>query len=286
MKSVWGPVVLSAALGLSACGVDSKQTSSDTKIVGGEEVSETQNDIRRWATVGITTDLQKPTTGESPMDNGKSFCTGTLISKTVIVTAAHCLQKFDPETQQKEEELILPNVSDFVVYFDTKVNPNGHYVRARAVIPHPKWSPKETLAPSPSSPPNDIGVIVLEEAAPDKAKPAKIGGNVNLSEGDSIYLAGYGVTKSRNNNDTGILRQVRTDYGKIDRPAKRFSVGKYGYGACAGDSGGPAYAKVNGVYEVIGATSTGAEIFGQCLGILNNYTDVRPYKSWIASVSR
>jgi V8-like Glu-specific endopeptidase len=286
MKIFLGAVVVGAALGFSGCGVDHQQTSSETKIVGGDDVSESQNDLRRWATVALTTDIQKPTTGKSPMDDGRSFCTGTLISETVIVTAAHCLQKFDPETQQKEDELILPNMSDFVIYFDTKVNPNGSYVRAKSVIPHPDWSPKETLATNPSRPPNDIGVIVLEEAAPFKAKPAPIGGSVDLDEGDSIYLAGYGVTKSRNNNDTGTLRQVRTDFGSFDGASKRFSVGKYGYGACAGDSGGPAYAKVNGSYEVIGATSTGAEIFGQCLGVLNNYTDVRPYKNWIATVSR
>jgi secreted trypsin-like serine protease len=93
------------------------------------------------------------------------------------------------------------------------------------------------------------------------------------------------VTLNRAQNDTGILRQVTTALTSEDSRIRRFTVGQFFRGACAGDSGGPAYVQINGDHQLAGATSTGAEFLGTCLGLINNYTDVRYYKDWISSIS-
>ena len=118
-------------------------------------------------------------------------------------------------------------------------------------------------------------------------KPAKIAEmSFSVNESNPIHLAGYGVTLTRDNPDTGILRQVTTSIKSASSTAQRITVGAFMAGACAGDSGGPAYIEDGGEYKVIGATSTGAEIAGYCLGILNNYTDIRYYTDWIDKVTQ
>lgn len=252
------------------------------KIVGGSNVSPDQMDARQFSTVALTTDIQKSPDKPSPLAGEKSFCTGTIISERVIVTAAHCLQAFDPATRSKKPGIMLPEEKDFIVHFDTKVNKDGTFIRAEKVIPHPDWSPMATLNPFTDVAPNDIGIIVLSEDIPEKAKPVAIADlDLDLTSFKKAYLAGFGVSFNRNLNNTGVLRQVATSMGNSAPKLKKFGVGQLGKGACAGDSGGPAFIKNNDAFELVGATSTGIEILGTCIGVANNYTDVRYYKDWI-----
>lgn len=282
-KLVLGFVTLGLGAFAAACGEQNMQA-SNVDIIGGQPVANNQADNRRWSTVAITTDYATDKAKPSLLSAGHSFCSGTLVAENIVVTAAHCLQKFDPDTKQKKDELILPRATDFVVSFATEVNDGSEWVRAAKVIPHVDWDIDQTLSPNPTSPPNDLGVIVLEQAAPATAQPAQIADlGVEPSPNGQIDLVGFGITQSRDQNDTGIMRQVTTTFKTIDATSQRFQVGAFFKGACAGDSGGPAYHQVDGEYLLMGATSTGAEFNGYCLGVMANYTDVRYYKDWILS---
>ncbi len=280
MNMLSGVAVLALLGAAQGCGQAASQDVSDTKIIGGAPVPEGQQDERRWSTVALTTDFQRDPANPSTLDANHSFCSGTIVAPRIILTAAHCVQKFDATTREKLDELILPTANDFLIFFGTTVSRSGKWLRAAAAIPHPDWSPAETLSPQPTAAPNDIAVIVLGEDVPAEAKIAEIGEPTD-SLPARIALAGYGVTTSRNTNDTGILRQVESAVTGNDAAVKRIGVGEFFRGACAGDSGGPAYVQKNGKYVVVGATSTGAEIAGQCLGLMNNYTDARYYKDWV-----
>lgn len=269
-------------IALSGCGrapVDSSVSSPE--IVGGEDIKDTQADARRWSTVALTTDYKKE--GKpSTLEQNHSFCSGTLVAPRVVVTAAHCIQAFDATTRQRLDTLILPKETDFLVHFDTNVAMGGRWIRAKRAISHQDWDPAATLTPTPTKAPNDIGILILESDAPATHKPAAIADlSATPAANEAIHLAGYGVTKSRNTNDTGILRQVSTKFSSADAKSQRMQVGRFLRGACAGDSGGPLYFLMGNEYQLAGATSTGAELLGQCLGLINFYTDVRYYKSWI-----
>lgn len=285
MRSEWISLkgtMLTAGLALAAgCGAGTEGLNvSDTKIVGGQPVPANQADARRWSTVALTSDIER-TDGQPPLlDQKHSFCSGTIVGPRAILTAAHCIQKFDPNSRQKLPENILPEDRDFIVYFGTTVDRNGSWVRASRAVPHPDWDPAQTLSPQPTGAPNDIGLLILESDIPAEARVAELG-RVDAQLPATLQLAGFGVTTSRDTNDTGILRQVDVSVGAADAATKRIQVGDFGRGACAGDSGGPAYAQQDGQLVVVGATSTGAEIFGRCLGMLNYYTDARYYRDWI-----
>jgi hypothetical protein len=280
---VLSSALFGAAVALAGCGQTATDASA-TKITGGQPVPESQSDARRLSTVALTTDVVMHEGQPSPISANHSFCSGTIVGPRVIMTAAHCIQKFDETTHVKLDEHILPHDTDYLIYFGTNVSPTGTWVRAVTAIPHPDWDPAQTLSGQPTAAPNDIGVIILEADIPAGAQVAQIG-SPSSTLPSSIQLAGFGVTTSRDNNDTGVLRQVDVPNNGADANIKRIQVGSFGRGACAGDSGGPAYAMENGHLVVVGATSTGAELAGRCLGLLNFYTDARYYRDWITSTT-
>lgn len=290
-EAPWFRLVLPAAITLfTACGAPSTTglSDSDPQIVGGKMVPADQNDPRRWSTVALTTDYRKSADRPSLVESGRSFCTGTILSENVILTAAHCVVPFDPATKTKKAGFNLPKETDFLVHFGNRVTHSGTWIRAAKVLPHKEWDPAQTLNPKPTKPANDIALIVLSQPIPAGYKPVGlIPNNHVILKKEKVHLAGFGVSKSRKDNDTGVLRQVAVALKSSDSALARFTVGNFLHGACAGDSGGPAYYQDSaGRWWVWGVTSTGAELFGRCLGLINNYTDARYYKSWISETLR
>lgn len=272
------------------CGSDTDKTleSAHVNIVGGRTLGKDIQDARRLSTVALTTDFKSLSRSRASalFDLGRSFCTATIISKRALMTAAHCIQEFNPQTNLKVNSWILPDASHFIASFEVKVGKAGRWMRAQKVIPHPDWDPIQTLSGNPTSAPHDIGVIILEKPIPEEYEPVEIASaDFELKEKQQVSLVGFGVTLSRRNNNTGVLREVKLPLQKIDQKSQLLGVGSWMKGACAGDSGGPMYAQTkDGKWLVVGVTSAGVEIFQTCLGIDNSYTDARVHKNWIRSV--
>lgn len=282
-------------LGVSAlilsCGRNNRIPESlDSKIdiVGGKVVDSAVNDERRLSTVALTTDHKDSQRRQaSPLlAQGHSFCSASIISRRALMTAAHCIQEFNPQTKAKGTSYILPATTDFIAFFGTKVSSDGTWLRAAKVVPHPDWSPQLTLQGNSQSPAHDIGLVILEKDIPAGYKPALIADeNLSLKENKPVTLVGFGVTQSRNNNNTGLLRAVQLPLKTIDSKGQLLGVGAFMKGACAGDSGGPMYTQdEQGRWYVIGVTSVGIELLQNCIGLSNSYTDARAHKKWIQSV--
>jgi secreted trypsin-like serine protease len=142
-------------------------------------------------------------------------------------------------------------------------------IRVIKQVRHPKFEKKNLL--------NDVAVYILEKNAPSDFAPAKIfDGELNTQ--DNIAIAGFGVTKFRGKNDTGILRQAEVFVKSINATPtpELILAGKNGEDTCQGDSGGPAYVKVDNHYEVVGATS-----WGDGCGEEGHYTDLRAHREFI-----
>lgn len=207
-------------------------------IVGGDPVTDT--DQIGQHVVALETGLQV-------------FCTGVLVKKNVVLTAAHCTDVASD-----------PRYINVVFGKDVKGEVQKRRVLGGKVTD--KWPALTTHdLINPSSPWGDLALLKFEGEAPEGFTPARILGNAEkLTEGLEITLAGYGLTKMPDTESTKLLktsvRLTNPTYTESELLFAQFE----GRGACHGDSGGPAFANFNGKIFLVGitsrsATATGAE---------------------------
>ena len=173
---------------------------------------------------------------------GNWFCTGTLIAKNWVLTAAHCVAE-GPTTMH-------------VRFDDADVNDTtgGRVVAVKTVHSNPMfdWEAWD----------NDIALLELAEDVTDRAPTPILRDPVAF--GTEVLDVGYGVADN-NDGGGGLLRRVQkvtADCAGANDPAVSGANlvcmdASDGRGSCFGDSGGPTFATVGGVRVVAGVTSGG-----------------------------
>ena len=140
----------------------------------------------------------------------------------------------------------------------------------------------------------DVALIKLAQPLPARISPAPIaGGSETVAVGDSLVVAGYGVTLRGDGRTGGTARattlvvtgqpgplQVRL----FDPVSKGLSAG---LGACAGDSGAPAFRPSSAGPAILGVVSwsTGPNLTAGCGG-LTGVTPLARYRGWIVDTAR
>ncbi|MBN9061318.1 MAG: hypothetical protein BGP06_15275 [Rhizobiales bacterium 65-9] len=202
----------------------------------------------------------------------RGLCTGVLIDRDLVLTAAHCLTR---------------NRIKSVVSLDERMKPRFLSVAAATIHPSFRFATRPVDAEGA-----DLALVRLAAPAPADMSPAPIS---RFGDSGDLTLAGFGVgsDSGRGAAKAGTLREAPMraralswrDNRMIAAIGGSSSQARIGLGGCRGDSGGPLYA--SGVSTVVGIVSWSSGAPGKkgACGGLTVATEISDHARWISAAS-
>jgi V8-like Glu-specific endopeptidase len=236
-QNVPGPTTPSGPTTLTPCGVVSGQTAGSVAIVNGSSCADST------ASVAYLKLKDKD-------DKLVATCSGTVISSTAVLTAAHCLD----------------GTSSLTINFGSKEIPAASF----SYHPGYKGTDSDSI---------DVGVIIAASPLGQPIVPLLASRDARV--GETVVIAGYG--QSTLGGGAGTLRAGATSLSEVGTYYLVTSAGSNGSGACPGDSGGPVLVSIDGYWAVAGATST---LSGPCVVATNRFANIRNPAAWSFILSK
>jgi hypothetical protein len=207
--------------------------------------------------------------------SSSTVCTATAIARDLLLTAAHCVL---PGSDYKFADAAAP----------------GHAPTLKDILRierDPQFDLHLLFVHVATA---DVALLKLAAPVPARVALSPIGGQDEpVSVGDTLVVAGYGVTTRGAERLDGLVRaatltvtgQPSSLQVRLYDPATKGASA--GLGACTGDSGAPAFRDENGSLAVIGVVSwsTGPNLSAGCGG-LTGITPLQRYRSWIVDTAK
>lgn len=199
-----------------------------------------------------------------------ALCSGSIISNSLVLTAAHCVYDSSPADLQLIYGTDLNAAETVITKIDAYAISELYPVRKDEI---------ENVG--------DIALVHFSSGLLPGYKPVRLLGDASLLHtGQPVILAGYGLSDGIEQTGSGLLRSVEVFVHDAYFSASEILVDQtQGKGACHGDSGGPAYLNVGGELFLWGVTShTVQDPDGTCGGYAA-YASVPHFAPWIQATA-
>jgi secreted trypsin-like serine protease len=223
----------------------------------------------------------------------ESYCTGTVISETQILTAAHCFGDPGRDPEFRSYRVLLG--------VDVSSARLGKPIKEKSKVPHLRIK-SVTLRNTIQrlGDPDDIAVVELTGRLPKAYAPVTLPAGDESVDGADLLIAGYGMDlaassfvfnpirlKSASLTESPIPdRDLRSFFSK--NPERILHVSsKDGVMGCKGDSGGPAFYKGKsgwvqmGVFHGTASKSPSPSLVPKCPAEEGYYTNLSWHSDWI-----
>lgn len=173
-------------------------------------------------------------------DTEASLCTGTLIARNVVITAAHCLNN------AKSARIVF----DVDPVCNQEFDSNTQSIDVKKASIHPDYNEKVKGR-------YDLALLKLAKGAPAHYPVISLYNGTSERSSNTVTYAGYGRT-SEGDEWNQALRSVTKNYNDSIFFAKNKNMvtsQSDGAGICQGDSGGPVFFEVGRKLQLAGVNS-------------------------------
>jgi secreted trypsin-like serine protease len=206
------------------------------------------------------------------IDSHDDLCTGTALARDLVLTAAHCVAR--------------------LLDYQVKTFQTGQTISVRSIARHPRFDLTSYAASRATA---DLALLKLAAPLADLIMPASLAPARRVAVGETLTVAGFGVTAAGTDRGLGIPRMATLAVtGKpgslqirlVDPAMRNLRIGQnLGLGACTGDSGAPVFdGQTEAVIGVVSwSTAPGDE---EGCGGLTGVTPLLLYRDWIVDTAR
>ena len=202
------------------------------------------------------------------VDARDDLCTGTALARDLVLTAAHCVTR--------------------PVDYTIKPYQTGVPIPVRAIVRHPRFDHASYAASRATA---DIALLKLAAPLPDVVLPATLAAPRRVAVGETLIIAGFGVTVAGTARGLGLPRMatltVTGNPGTLQIRLHDIATQnqRIGLGGCTGDSGAPVFDGDGPLIIGVVSWSTAPGDREGCGG-LTGVTPLLLYRDWIIDTAR
>jgi secreted trypsin-like serine protease len=200
------------------------------------------------------------------VDARGDLCTGTALTRELVLTAAHCVTA--------------------PIDYQVKTFQTGQPVAVRSVARHPRFDFASYAASRATA---DVALLKLAAPLPDIVMPAILAPPRRVAAGETLTIAGFGVTAAGTARGLGQPRMAALTVTGMpgSLQIRLFDAAtrgmRAGLGGCTGDSGAPAFDGDKVIGVVSWSTAPNDE---EGCGGLTGVTPLLIYREWVVETAR